>query len=199
MRGRGLNRALLPAKSLAAQRYVKLQTTRQARGCFHTKSEMSLINHKFKWQMSSLEFQPWLLKENKTQKESKLTCRRRLWSGLFIDGSPVPVHGQHYSVSCFDECIALFSPNMFSIAVLILGITHRNLCALNDAHWSKGLCIVFLIATLGSFSVVILQFQDNFYLPQSCTVQNHTYNYWHSGWVSSNEEILVLFWTKNNY
>lgn len=49
---------VLPAKSLAAQRYVKLQATQQARGCFHTKSEMSLINHKFKWQMLLLEFQP---------------------------------------------------------------------------------------------------------------------------------------------
>lgn len=38
-----IEQRVLPAKSLAAQRYVKLQTARQARGCFHSKSEMSLI------------------------------------------------------------------------------------------------------------------------------------------------------------
>lgn len=49
---------VLPAKSLAAQRYVKLQTTQPASGGIHTKSKMTLINRKFKWQMSFLGFQP---------------------------------------------------------------------------------------------------------------------------------------------
>lgn len=58
VRGRGLNSNVLPAKSLAAQRYVKLQTTQPASGGIHTKSKMTLINRKFKWQMSFLGFQP---------------------------------------------------------------------------------------------------------------------------------------------
>lgn len=119
--------------------------------------------------MSLLEFQPWLLKEKKTQTKNKSTLEQFVyWRFTSFSSWPTPFSELFWWMHC------IVQSDLFSTAVLIPSISHGNLCTLNDAHWSKGLCLAFLSATLLSFTITVLGSFFTVHNPALCRITPKT-------------------------